>query len=284
MRRLLIIVLALAALALPAVASAHPLGNFTTNHFTRIEVAGDRVYVTYVLDLAEIPTFQERGTVKRLGDAAYGRTLAADIQRQLTLTVDGRPVGAPATRPGDRLPARRRRPADDAAGGAVRDRLARARAGAARLPRRDASPAGSAGARSSSRRATARRLTSSSAPDTSASDELRAYPKDLLSDPLDVRTATLAVDPGTSPGAPPALEHRRGRRGRARGGRERDRLRGADLAARPRRGRDRAVAPDRALLGRRPCAHARATARRSWPPTWSARAARRGTRCCSGSP
>ena len=48
-------------------------------------------------------------------------------------------------------------------------------------------------------------LRESSAPDTSASDELRAYPKDLLSDPLDVRTATLSVDPGTSAGSPPSL-------------------------------------------------------------------------------
>jgi len=75
--RRLLVTLVFAALALPAVASAHPLGNFTTNHFTQIEVAGDRVYVTYVLDLAEIPTFQERAKVDRLGQAAYGRKLAA---------------------------------------------------------------------------------------------------------------------------------------------------------------------------------------------------------------
>jgi ABC-type nickel/cobalt efflux system permease component RcnA len=48
-------------------------------------------------------------------------------------------------------------------------------------------------------------LTSASAAATSASDELRAYPEDLLSDPLDTTAATLAADPGSSPGAPPAL-------------------------------------------------------------------------------
>src|SRR5438477_6322972 len=57
-KRLLVAFTAVAALVLPARASAHPLGNFTVNRFSRIEVAGPRVYVHYVLDLAEIPTFQ----------------------------------------------------------------------------------------------------------------------------------------------------------------------------------------------------------------------------------
>ena len=48
----------LAGLALPALASAHPLGNFTINRFSRIEVSGPRIYVRYVLDMAEIPTYQ----------------------------------------------------------------------------------------------------------------------------------------------------------------------------------------------------------------------------------
>jgi ABC-type nickel/cobalt efflux system permease component RcnA len=203
MRRLLPL-LAFAALALPAVASAHPLGNFTTNHFTRIEAAGDRVYVTYVLDLAEIPTFQERGTVKRLGEAAYGRKLAGDIRRQLALTVDGRPaalqrldqeVGFPRGAAGLRTT---RLEALYATGSLAHE--------PARIEYRDATFPGRLGWREVVVQARdGARLTSSSAPDSSTSDELRAYPKDLLSDPLDVRTATLAVEPGTSPGAPPAL-------------------------------------------------------------------------------
>ncbi|HLM35707.1 MAG TPA: hypothetical protein VK278_08015 [Gaiellaceae bacterium] len=36
------------------VAAAHPLGNFTINHFARVEVAGDTLYVRYVVDMAEI--------------------------------------------------------------------------------------------------------------------------------------------------------------------------------------------------------------------------------------
>ena len=38
-------------------AEAHPLGNFTVNHLTRLGVDGGRVSVRYVLDQAEIPTF-----------------------------------------------------------------------------------------------------------------------------------------------------------------------------------------------------------------------------------
>ncbi|MFN2521064.1 MAG: nickel transporter, partial [Candidatus Limnocylindria bacterium] len=65
MRRIL--AAALLALAVLAVgqqaASAHPLGNFTVNRYSRIEVAPDGVRLRYVLDLAEIPTLQELSAV-----------------------------------------------------------------------------------------------------------------------------------------------------------------------------------------------------------------------------
>ena len=43
----------------PPAAAAHPLGNFTINRYSRVELSGDRLYVLYVLDMAEIPTFQQ---------------------------------------------------------------------------------------------------------------------------------------------------------------------------------------------------------------------------------
>ena len=49
----------LLSLLFPLVALAHPLGNFTVNRYSRIEVGPERVTVRYVLDLAEIPTLQE---------------------------------------------------------------------------------------------------------------------------------------------------------------------------------------------------------------------------------
>ncbi|MEH2371551.1 nickel/cobalt transporter [Nostoc sp.] len=40
-------------------ADAHPLGNFTINHYAGVQVAPDGVGIDYVLDMAEIPAFQE---------------------------------------------------------------------------------------------------------------------------------------------------------------------------------------------------------------------------------
>ena len=51
MKRAFLALALLAGLALPAVAAAHPLGNFTTNHYSRVVASGDRVYLLYVLDL-----------------------------------------------------------------------------------------------------------------------------------------------------------------------------------------------------------------------------------------
>ncbi len=50
----------LLALFTTAVALAHPLGNFTINHYARLEVSPEQIRVRYILDYAEIPTFQEK--------------------------------------------------------------------------------------------------------------------------------------------------------------------------------------------------------------------------------
>ena len=90
-----------AALALPAAAGAHPLGNFSVNHQARVAVSADRVDVTYLLDQAEIPTFQERG---RPPGAVLARK-RAEIVRGLALTVDGRRVALRAGAGRIRFPA-----------------------------------------------------------------------------------------------------------------------------------------------------------------------------------
>ncbi|MDP1876971.1 MAG: nickel transporter [Actinomycetota bacterium] len=56
--------------ALSPVASAHPLGNFTHNTYVGFSVSTDSVAVDHVLDLAEIPTFQERSAMDADGDGA----------------------------------------------------------------------------------------------------------------------------------------------------------------------------------------------------------------------
>jgi ABC-type nickel/cobalt efflux system permease component RcnA len=47
-------------LVLPAVVLAHPLGNFTINHYAGLRIEPDRVTLDLVIDQAEIPAFQAR--------------------------------------------------------------------------------------------------------------------------------------------------------------------------------------------------------------------------------
>ena len=54
MQRKLFGLLALGA----AAAAAHPMGNFSVNHYARIEPGAHGANIRYVLDLAEIPTFE----------------------------------------------------------------------------------------------------------------------------------------------------------------------------------------------------------------------------------
>ena len=44
---------------IPDTSPAHPLGNFSISHYTGIQIAQDSIELHYVLDMAEIPTFQE---------------------------------------------------------------------------------------------------------------------------------------------------------------------------------------------------------------------------------
>lgn len=80
-------------------ANAHPLGNFTINHFARIEPHADRIMVHYVIDMAEIPAFQELQKINRDAApsseelAAYARRLAPQLAANLLLIVDGEPSG-----------------------------------------------------------------------------------------------------------------------------------------------------------------------------------------------
>src|SRR3979409_192840 len=78
----------LAAWLLPTIASAHPLGNFTVNHYARLEPAGDRVRIVYVLDMAEIPTFQEKPRIEP-NPNLYADQRAEEIRQNLQLRLNG---------------------------------------------------------------------------------------------------------------------------------------------------------------------------------------------------
>jgi nickel/cobalt exporter len=203
MRRALVLAIALAALALPAQAVAHPLGNFTTNRYSEIQVSGNRVYVLYILDLAEIPTFQDRQKVQREAKARYGAALAERLRTGLSLRLDGRPAALRTL--GDTLSF------PDGVAGLQTTRLEAVydagavdgRSGA--LTFADSNFPGRIGWRELVVNARdGARVLSSTAPARTVSDRLRAYPSDLLQSPLDVRAASVQFDPGSVEGAPPS--------------------------------------------------------------------------------
>jgi ABC-type nickel/cobalt efflux system permease component RcnA len=95
---------AVALVAMAPAASAHPLGNFTSNTYAGLRIAPGQVHVTYVLDLAEIPTQQTMPSVDTDGDgavsaaeaAAYGGSECAALARGLDLTAGGARVALTA--------------------------------------------------------------------------------------------------------------------------------------------------------------------------------------------
>jgi ABC-type nickel/cobalt efflux system permease component RcnA len=185
MKRLVVLLGLAAALIVPALASAHPLGNFTINRFSRVEVSGHRLYVSYVLDMAEIPTFQARR--EGIDPAAYARRIAVNAH----LTVDGRAVPLTAVAHALAFPP-----------GAAGLRTTRLEvvlqgprlSGPARVEYHDANYADRIGWKE---------IVVGDAP--SRSHELRAYPKDLLSSPLDVTSVSTRLAPTSGPDTPPAL-------------------------------------------------------------------------------
>ena len=180
-----------AALVLPllgSVASAHPLGNFTVNHLTRITVAVDAIHVRYVLDLAEIPTLQE----VQAGRAGDG--LPAQLAAALSLRVDG--AAAPLAIDTATI--------EQVAGQAglvtlrvVLDLRAVSRDGA-RIEYRDATYPGRIGWHAV---VIAGGVRDATVPADDPTNELRAYPADATQSPPDVTRGSATVDLSVTSGS-----------------------------------------------------------------------------------
>jgi ABC-type nickel/cobalt efflux system permease component RcnA len=186
MKRLIVLLTVAAALIGPAAASAHPLGNFTINRFSRVEVSGPRVYVRYVLDLAEIPTFQA-GHIDR---QAY----ATRIARYAKLELDGRPANL--------VPLRTALAHPLGAGGLHTTRFevilrGPLLDGSTHVTYHDGNYSDRIGWKEIVLGATV----------PSTSHELRAYPKDLLESPLDVTSASASLSPGSGADVAPPLSN-----------------------------------------------------------------------------
>ena len=100
MTRLAPISAVLLALLLPAIVTAHPLGNFSVNRWAGLTVTPTVLVVRYAVDMAEIPAYQtidaldgdRNGTLDAAERAAYLARVPEELAGGLALTVDGAPL------------------------------------------------------------------------------------------------------------------------------------------------------------------------------------------------
>ena len=192
----------LALLATAGVAAAHPLGNFTISRYSAVTLGAETADVLYIVDMAEIPTFQARqamdsdadGTISAAEEAAYLAAEVPALAANLRLTAGGvalplTPVAHTLTFPpgqGD-LPTLRLEVQLSAAlpaGDAALD-----------IAYEDGNFADRIGWREIVINAGSGALLSASVPAADVSHQLRDYPADLLQAPLAVSRATARFAP-----------------------------------------------------------------------------------------
>lgn len=181
------------------VASAHPLGNFTINQYSRVMLASEEVSIRYVLDMAEIPTFREMadidldrdGQVSSGERATYLERKVKELTDELHLSIDSSPVEVRVTEqqlefpPGQgglptmRLSILLRGPVESAEGQKPKHLYYRNDNYANRLGWREIVIQAGEGVF----------LIDPTAPQSDTSNELRAYPEDLLSSPPNQKEA-----------------------------------------------------------------------------------------------
>jgi ABC-type nickel/cobalt efflux system permease component RcnA len=204
MRRWVPLLALVTALLAPCVAQAHPLGNFTVNHQARVAISDDRIEVRWILDKAEVPTFQERA----LGPDGVLAQARDQVERGLRVTVDGREVPLRANGPGDVV-----FPVGE--GGLKTTRAELSLSAVVDDPRRvvvrDDTYADRPGWRVIVPLAGEGTLVRTDTPSGDPTGGLRTYPDELLERPADRREASFSVQPGggtlvapQAPGGEPA--------------------------------------------------------------------------------
>ncbi len=208
MRRPVLAVIAatVAVLAVPAVAMAHPLGNFTINHYAGVRVEPKAIRLDVVIDMAEIPTFQERLQFDTNGDgdvsdaeAAVGRVeRCQSLTSALDLTVGGSKASLQLAAAGVSFP--------PGSGGLSTLRLVCEYVAPLASPLADSTAIRFADTSYHERigwheivvSASGATIDSSSEPvaTTGISERLTSYPSDRLKTPLDVRSVSFAASPG----------------------------------------------------------------------------------------
>jgi ABC-type nickel/cobalt efflux system permease component RcnA len=93
--RRLVLLSILGLLLTPSVGRAHPMGNFSVSHYSSLRVGAETIELRHVLDMAEIPAFQEiqeTGIVPEVDHptvSAYLARKAETLKEGLRLDVDG---------------------------------------------------------------------------------------------------------------------------------------------------------------------------------------------------
>jgi ABC-type nickel/cobalt efflux system permease component RcnA len=190
--------MAFGATAIPLVASAHPMGNFSISRFDGIVTTPEQVRVDRVVDMGEIPTFAERramdsdrdGEVSDSEAAAWAAVACAEATEPLAVMQDGDALVAEPTLsaiafpPGQgaltlRLECAYEYPLRDSLDAEGSTFTFADRSYPERIGWREVVVAGEGTV-----------IDRSSAPDTTVSERLLRYPTDPLVDPSDVTTAT----------------------------------------------------------------------------------------------
>lgn len=199
-----LLVTCLAFFAAPRPASAHPLGNFTINQYSALTVGQDKIDILYVVDFAEIPAFQELGTIRPdhstdLTQAERDTYLSAkstELVKSLSLSIDGKPLQITVDKTSLSFPS--------GAGGLPTLRIemnlsARTGGQQGTLQYKDSNYNERIGWKEIiANPAPGTALQNSSVPTTDRSDALRTYNPDFLQTPPAVTEATLLFSPGSA--------------------------------------------------------------------------------------
>ncbi len=191
------------ALAVPAVALAHPLGNFTINHYAGIRIEPDRVILDVVVDQAEIPTFQEKLRIDTDGDGQVSDAEAETerlsacpvLAESLRLTVAGATLPLVPVEAGLEFP--------PGAAGLETMRLTCVYTAALHAPLAsttvtfaDGSHPERIGWREITVQGSGVTVDARGLPSTSVSNRLRLYPPELISQPLHQTSAAIVATAG----------------------------------------------------------------------------------------
>jgi ABC-type nickel/cobalt efflux system permease component RcnA len=185
---------------------AHPMGNFSVNHYSKITLGPNDIRLDYFIDLAEIPTYQELQQYSLTpGDpaaiASFLAIRATELGGALTLRIDGTPLVLHLVSSGVIFP--------PGAGGLPTMKMGyvfqanyparRAPLRAAQLTYSDDNYPGHAGWKEIIADGPSGMLLASSVPSTDRSAGLTNYPTDMLHTPPQDLSATISFLPPILP-------------------------------------------------------------------------------------